>query len=86
LIEFWQTAPNGRYDDAHRAAIISDRSGRYQLETDAPPAYYARPPHIHIRVSAKGFVTLVTQHYLQPGSKNANFDLVLIPENTPAHQ
>lgn len=84
LIEFWQAAPNGRYDDDHRAAIITDESGHYRLETTAPPAYLTRPPHIHIRVSAKGFQTLVTQHYLQPGDKLANFDLVLIPEQSHA--
>ena len=79
LIEFWQTGPDGRYDDAHRAAVITDATGSYQLETDFPGNYATRPPHIHIRVSAKGFGTLVTQHYLQPGSKGAVFDLVLIP-------
>lgn len=80
LIEFWQAAPNGRYEDSHRAAIITGESGTYQLETDMPPGYYGRPPHIHIRVSAKGFRTLVTQHYPQPGSKSARFDLVMVPE------
>ncbi len=79
LIEFWQTGPDGRYDDAHRAAVITDASGSYQLETDFPGDYGRRPPHIHIRVSAKGFQTLVTQHYLQQGSKGAVFDLVLSP-------
>ena len=80
LIEFWQAAPDGQYYDSHRAAIITGESGTYQLETDFPPEYFTRPPHIHIRVSAKGFQTLVTQHYLQPGSKSARLDLVLVPE------
>lgn len=79
LIELWQTGPDGRYDDAHRAAIITGKAGRYQLETDFPAGYLTRPAHIHIRVSAEGFQTLVTQHYLQSGSSNAVFDLVLIP-------
>lgn len=77
LIEFWQADTSGHYSDAHRAAIITDDDGRYRLETDAPAAYVSRPPHIHIRVSAKGFKTLVTQHYLKPGDKEAVFDLVL---------
>jgi protocatechuate 3,4-dioxygenase beta subunit len=80
LIEFWQAGPDGRYDDAHRAAIITGAAGYYQLETDFPAAYLTRPPHIHIRVSAPGFQTLVTQHYLQPGADQASFELVLIPE------
>jgi protocatechuate 3,4-dioxygenase beta subunit len=80
LIELWQAAPNGRYDDNHRAAIITDESGEYRFETNFPGEYYTRPPHIHIRVSAKGFQTLVTQHYLQKGTRGAVFDLVLIPD------
>ncbi len=81
LIEFWQTGPDGHYDDAHRAAVITDDSGKYQLETNFPGNYATRPPHIHIRVSAEGFQTLVTQHYLQPGTSDAVFDLILIPEH-----
>jgi len=80
LIEFWQTGPDGRYDDAHRAAVITGASGTYQLETDFPAEYLTRPPHIHIRVSAPGFQTLTTQHYLKQGSSSANFDLILLPE------
>ncbi len=79
LIEFWQAGPNGQYADAYRATIIADQQGGYQLETDAPPPYVSRPAHIHIRISADGFKTLVTQHYLKKGQKEANFDLVLIP-------
>lgn len=77
LIEFWQAGPDSRYADSYRAAIITGPDGTYRLETNAPPAYVTRPPHIHIRVSAKGFKTLVTQHYLQPGDTDAVFDLVL---------
>ena len=80
LIELWQTGPNGKYDAAHRAAIITDQSGRYQFETDFPGEYFTRPPHIHIRVTAAGFQTLTTQHYLRQGATTAVFDLVLRPE------
>lgn len=80
LIEFWQAGPNGRYDDAHRAAIITDHSGEYRFETDFPGDYFTRPAHIHIRVTSAGFHPLTTQHYLRQGSVHAVFDLVLIPE------
>lgn len=80
LIELWQAAPDGHYDDAHRAAIITGPKGTYQFETDFPAPYYSRPPHIHIKVSAKGFQTLVTQHYLKQGDKQAIFDLILTPK------
>ena len=79
-IEVWQAAPGGHYDADHRATLFSEGGGDYRLETDLPPPYVSRPPHIHIRVSAKGFQTLVTQHYVQKGVTNGVFDLVLIPE------
>lgn len=78
-IELWLTGPDGSYDDDHRATIFSDDSGRYLLESNFPPGYSGRPPHIHIRVSANGFRTLATQHYPEAGQKTAEFDLVLVP-------
>ncbi len=79
-IELWQAGPNGSYDDAHRATLYSDRSGRYRLQTFFPPPYGPRPSHIHILVDAKGFEGLITQHYPQKGKKGATFDLVLVPD------
>jgi protocatechuate 3,4-dioxygenase beta subunit len=79
-IEVWQTGPDSRYDDAHRATIFSDANGGYRLETDFPPPYAGRPSHIHIRVRAHGFQGLITQHYPARGSSQDRFDLVLRPE------
>lgn len=79
-IEFWQTGPSGQYDDAYRATVISDKRGRYRLETAFPPGYASRPSHIHILVDVKGYEGLVTQHYPKRGSKHAAMDLVLLPE------
>jgi protocatechuate 3,4-dioxygenase beta subunit len=79
-IEFWQTGPQGGYDDEHRATVFSEESGSYRFESNFPPGYYGRPPHIHIRVSAEGYRTLVTQHYPANGSTEGTFELVLIPE------
>lgn len=78
-IEVWQAGLAGRYDDAHRATLLSDAAGSYRLETHFPPPYSGRPSHIHIKVEAPGFLRLVTQHYPGKGAKEANFDLVLIP-------
>lgn len=78
-IEFWLAAPNGRYDDQHRATQYPDTSGNYRFETHMPPEYGFRPPHIHIRVEANGFKTLVTQYYPEKGSQNDQFNLVLKP-------
>jgi protocatechuate 3,4-dioxygenase beta subunit len=77
-IELWLTAPGGDYDDDHRATIYSDDTGAYSFESNFPPGYSGRPPHIHIRISANGFKTLATQHYPEIGQKAGEFDLVLV--------
>ena len=79
VIELWLAGPDGGYDDTHRATIIADASGAYRFESNVPPPYYGRPPHIHLRVSAKGFKTLVTQHYPVSGKNSAVFDIIIVP-------
>lgn len=76
-IELWLAGPDGKYDDAHRATIISGQTGEYRFASNFPPKYTNRPPHIHIRVSAEGYKTLVTQHYPKAAGKQGAFDLVL---------
>ena len=78
-VEFWLANPSGVYDDDHRATMLAGPEGEYRFESHPPPPYTGRPPHIHIRVSAPGYRTLVTQQYPQPGETEATFDLVLIP-------
>jgi protocatechuate 3,4-dioxygenase beta subunit len=78
-IEFWLTNPAGSYDDDHRATIFSDGTGEYSFESNIPPDYSGRPPHIHIRISAEGFKTLATQHYPNDGQTTGIFDIILIP-------
>lgn len=79
-IEFWQAGPDGNYGDAWRAMIVTDRRGRYRLETTPPPPYASRPPHIHILVDMRGYAGLITQHYPKAGSRSAVFDLVIETE------
>jgi protocatechuate 3,4-dioxygenase beta subunit len=76
VIEFWLAGPDG-YDDAHRATIIADASGTYRFESNLPHPIEGRPAHIHVRVTATGYETLVTQHYPAAGKTAAKFDLVL---------
>ena len=83
VIEFWLAGPEGPYDDAHRATVIADAAGAYRFESNLPHPVEGRPPHIHIRVSAKGFQTLITQHYPEAGQAKAMFDLVLVPSQSP---
>lgn len=78
-IEFWQVNPRGEYDDAHRATLYSNDKGEYVFESNLPPAYEGRPPHIHVRVEAEGYSTLITQFYPAQGETEATFDLVLLP-------
>jgi protocatechuate 3,4-dioxygenase beta subunit len=76
-IEFWLVNEQGEYDDAHRATVVAGRDGRYRFESNKPIGYSGRPPHIHVRVAARGFRTLVTQHYPRASSTSAVFPLVL---------
>jgi protocatechuate 3,4-dioxygenase beta subunit len=76
-VELWLANPAGEYDDAHRATMFARRDGRYRFESNRPVAYGGRRPHVHIRVSARGFRTLVTQHYPRAGRSSGVFNLLL---------
>lgn len=78
-IEFWLAGPDGRYDDAYRATVFSAMTGGYRFESDFPAVYEGRPPHIHIRVLARDYALLNTQHYPKPGESTGSFELVLLP-------
>jgi protocatechuate 3,4-dioxygenase beta subunit len=77
-IEFWLVNEQGEYDDAHRATVFSRGTGRYRLESNRPVGYEGRPPHVHVRVTARGFRALVTQHYPRGMRRSATFNLVLV--------
>lgn len=79
-VEWWQTNPQGRYDDEHRGAQLTSSDGGYRFETDFPPGYFGRPPHIHFKVSAPGHRSLTTQVYPKRGQSTITFDFVLIKE------
>ncbi|HXF67382.1 MAG TPA: hypothetical protein VNK67_11895 [Burkholderiales bacterium] len=76
LIEVWHADGRGAYsqvgakqDDPDcllRASLRTDAQGRYRFVTVMPGEYPGRPRHIHYRVSAKGYATLVTQLYFDP--------------------
>ncbi len=78
-LEFWLAGSDGEYSDDYRATLLADDKGAYRFESNLPPPYSGRPPHIHIRISAAGYQTLVTQHYPNEGETSANMDIVLIP-------
>jgi len=77
-LEIWQTDGQGRYypqkngdyadfrdeDMDLRGTVIADANGNFEVTSLVPKEYWPRPPHIHYRISATGFRTLITQHYL----------------------
>jgi protocatechuate 3,4-dioxygenase beta subunit len=76
LVEVWQADSRGDYTQVGakqgdagcllRASLKTDADGRYTFRTVLPGEYPGRPRHIHYRVSAKGYATLVTQLYFAP--------------------
>jgi len=79
-IELWMSGPQGRYGDDWRATLLSVENGQYHFESHDATEYFNRPPHIHIRATADGFVDLVTQHYPKKDAGIGQFDLVLVPK------
>jgi protocatechuate 3,4-dioxygenase beta subunit len=79
-VEWWQANREGQYDDEHRGALLTAGDGSYRLETDFPPAYYDRPPHVHVKVFAHGYRTLTTQIYPEEGQKFIAIDLIVARE------
>lgn len=79
-IEWWQTGPGGRYDEAHRGTQEVSPAGSYGFSTDFPGAYPGRPPHIHFKAKAPGYRDLTTQLYLRGGETDVGFDIVLAPD------
>ncbi len=80
VIEWWSANARGDYDNAHRATQHASAAGSYQYTTDFPGRYPGRPPHVHVRVTAPGHRTLVTQVYPQQAQTALNVDLVLAPQ------
>jgi protocatechuate 3,4-dioxygenase beta subunit len=70
------------------AEMLTDAKGRFRFRTIKPGSYpaddqgWVRPPHIHFRVSRRGFHELVTQMYFS-GEQLNDTDLIrkeLTPE------
>lgn len=81
-VEIWQADETGKYrhpdDDRDGPALrgfqgfgrtVSDAQGRYGFRTIKPAMYGGRPPHVHFRVVAPGYRTLVTQMYFEGESR-----------------
>jgi hypothetical protein len=80
MIEAWQVNEQAQYTDDKRGTFYSNKQGGYRFDSNLPLAYGGRPPHIHLRISAPGYRTLVTQHYPPPGQPGDTFAINLIPD------
>ena len=72
------------------AIVQSGRQGRFHFKTVLPGAYPAssnwmRPPHIHFRVSKRGYLELVTQMYFEGQELNQS-DLLLMRKSEMERQ
>lgn len=74
LVEIWQANDAGDYDNSssefkYRGKLDTDASGSYGFDTIVPGKYLNgsqfRPSHIHFKVSAAGYTTLVSQVYFK---------------------
>ena len=63
------------------AIVPSGEEGKFRFKTVKPGAYpvsfrWTRPPHMHFKVSKRGFIELITQMYF-PGNKLNDSDRLL---------
>jgi protocatechuate 3,4-dioxygenase beta subunit len=76
-IEWWSADGRGEYRDELRATQRTGADGAFRYETVSPGRYPGRPPHLHVKVSAPGHRTLVTQVYPRDGQRALATDFVL---------
>ena len=76
-IAHWQAGENGQYQDRLRAYLYSNQKGTYIFNTEWPTAFV---PHIHFRVSVKGYKTLTTQWIGDERVGEITFNMVLVPD------
>ncbi|XP_066303865.1 chlorocatechol 1,2-dioxygenase-like [Branchiostoma lanceolatum] len=83
-LELWQADSSARYYmntamlNFCRGKVTTDPQGRYSFITIRPGKYgwgwYRRPAHVHLRVTAPGRQTLVTQMYFSGDSNLGDQD------------
>jgi protocatechuate 3,4-dioxygenase beta subunit len=78
-VQFWQSNRKGTYTRRLSATVLTDHAGRFRYQSPRPTSYEGLPPHIHIRVIAKGHEPLLTRYVPARGARRASIRLVLIP-------
>ncbi|PYO51908.1 MAG: hypothetical protein DMD84_11325 [Candidatus Rokuibacteriota bacterium] len=79
-LEWWSADGRGEYHDELRATQRTGADGAFRYETVSPGRYPGRPPHLHVKISAPGHRTLVTQVYPGDGQRALATDFVLVGE------
>ena len=79
-LEWWSADTRGEYQDELRATQRTGGDGAFRYETVAPGRYPGRPPHLHVKVTAPGHQTLVTQLYPRDGQRAITSDFVLVAD------
>ena len=76
VVDFWQADSNGKYDNdgfTLRGHHFTDANGVYHLETIKPAlyggGYFARTPHLHVKVQGRETKLLTTQLFFPDESK-----------------
>lgn len=78
-VHLWQANRQGVYTRARSGTVITDRAGRFRFEGPRPVSYEGRPPHIHLRIVARGHEVLLTRYVALPGAKRGSIRVVLTP-------
>ena len=73
-LELWPEYAGLGHPDEARVTLYTDSDGTYRFESDPPE-------HIHMRISALGFVSIGQNSYHANGNSQGTFDIVLKPES-----
>jgi protocatechuate 3,4-dioxygenase beta subunit len=79
-VQFWQSNAKGAYTRKLSATVLTRRDGSFRYESPKPVSYDGFPPHIHVRVIAKGYETLLSRVVPAKGARRTSVKFVLIPE------
>ena len=78
-VQFWQSNAKGVYTKKLSATVLTRRDGSFRYESPKPVSYEGFPPHIHVRVIAKGYETLLSRVVPAKGAKRTSVRFVLVP-------
>ncbi|MGA2763833.1 MAG: intradiol ring-cleavage dioxygenase [Spirochaetia bacterium] len=77
-VELWLAGPGG-YGDNYTGTVVADKAGHYRFQSPFPSPSTGRPPHIHMRIAADGFLPIQTECFPRTGTATGVFDIVLEP-------